>query len=232
MGRNIAPLAPAVQFGPDAGMKLGPAAFATALLIAAFSALINALDLQQGALAVGLPAAILDRLPYFTIWTNWMVMATFLWMVGTGRLAGNWWLGGLTLWIGITGAVFQLLLRGAPATGLHFWVDLAHHGLVPLLVLLWWLAFAPKWPMPWLNAVTWLVWPLLYCVAAVARGLVSHQWSYYFINVDELGWWPGFAQSVGQLLLAFFIAGLVLVAVARAIAGVTGENRRAQGQGR
>lgn len=206
-------------------MKLTQAAYATAFVIAAYSTVINALDIERGLLTVGLATAMADRLPFFTIWTNWLVMATFLWMLATGRMGRVWWMGGLTLWIVITGTVYQLLLREEGLTGVRFIVSLSHHGIIPALVLAWWLAFAPKWPMPWANAVTWLVWPALYATIIVVRGQLTDHWTYYFINVAELGW-PAFWISVAKLAAAFFAAGLVTVATARAIAGVSGENRR------
>ncbi|WP_254919045.1 Pr6Pr family membrane protein [Oceanicola sp. 22II-s10i] len=154
-------------------------------------------------------------LRFFTILTNLMVALTFSLAAVAAVKPGAWWGGGLTLWIGIVGVVnYALLYR--PLTGLDFWADTGLHGVVPVAVFLWWAVSGDKRGLRWPVAVTWLVWPAVYVVYAQARGAVDGVYPYFFTDPGRVGW-DGVVVWSLFLCLAFFLAGVVLVWLARVL---------------
>ncbi len=84
----------------------------------------------------------------------------------------------------------------------------------PLGYVLYWLLFAPRSPLRWKDAVTWLAYPGVYLVYILARGAVSGLYPYPFVDVNELGY-AGVFTRAGIFLLVFLGMGLLVVAVAR-----------------
>ncbi len=167
--------------------------------------------------SVGVTLWVLAR--FFTILTNLLVALTFTTMALGGTRPPAGWLAALTLWILIVGVVYHGLLADYSKTGLDFFADHATHTLVPLGTALWWFAFARHIAFPWKLAFIWLAWPLLYVAYAILRGLFDGQYPYFFIDLSVLT--PGqVALNALGLCIAFWIAGLAMIAVARARAKV------------
>ncbi|KFE34000.1 Pr6Pr family membrane protein [Thioclava atlantica] len=157
---------------------------------------------------------------YFTIWTNSLMGLAFGYMVWTRRMIGQGWLAALMLWIIIVGAVYHLLLAGdTPLHGLDWLSNLLYHTVAPVLVPVWWLAFAPKRALQQQHAALWLAWPLVYLVYAVIRGLETGFYPYFFLDLSKLGW-GGLALWCAKFLIAFWIGGLVIVALGRGLARI------------
>ena len=161
------------------------------------------------------PEVVWWMLRYFTILTNALVAATFLRMVLTGRTARAAWLGGLTLWIGIVGVVYHLLLA-RELTGFALVTDHMVHTVVPGLTVLYWLGFAPKGGLRLAHAGQWILWPLLYVIYALIRAQVDGVYPYFFVNLDTQGW-PGVLRWSALLCGSFYIAGLAQIALARVL---------------
>jgi hypothetical protein len=152
---------------------------------------------------------------YFTILTNGLVGLTFGWLAITGRYGLPKWLGGVALWIGITGVVYHLLLAGDKIrTGLDFWADFGVHTAVPIAVVLWWLAFAPRRGLGISAAALWMLWPLIYVTYALLRGSMDGIYPYFFTNPVKIGWDGVFIWSA-ILCGSFFVAGLLQIFIAR-----------------
>ncbi|MBV7377327.1 Pr6Pr family membrane protein [Maritimibacter dapengensis] len=188
------------------------ALLAWAGLIAQF---IVSLEINDG--RFGLTFWVLAR--YFTILTNLLVALTFTAIAASGGRAPAGWTAALTLWILIVGVVYHTLLADYSKTGLDFFADHATHTFVPLLTALWWFAFARHVAFPWRLAVIWLIWPLLYVSYALIRGAFDGIYPYFFIDLGVFTPQQVALNSVG-LCLAFWLAGLVMIAVARARARV------------
>ena len=172
------------------------------------------LNLPENNGSVG--AALWQMMRYFTILTNALVailLALHIWY----RPQSASLLAGTTLAISIVGVVFHLLLSHlVDLEGIEILIDLAFHTFVPLMTFVWWVFFAPKSPLSYVSPLSWLIWPGVYAVYAVARGKIDSEYPYYFLNLGELGW-GGLAVSVGQFLLAFLVAGYALYGLARLI---------------
>ena len=123
----------------------------------------------------------------------------------------------ITVVMVVIGLGYHLLLAGIWAhQGPAWWADQGLHTAVPVLVVVWWLAFAPKSGLKWYDAVRWLIWPVLYADYALVRGLASGFYPYPFLDISVLG----VAQvmiNVGILLAVSLALGLLFVAVARVI---------------
>ena len=152
---------------------------------------------------------------YFTIWTNTLVGILFGVMVWRKRMLPPALLGALTLWIIIVGAVYHLLLAGdAPLHGLDWLENFLFHTAAPILLPIWWLLFAPKRALQWRDAGLWLLWPAIYLVYAVFRGIETGFYPYFFLNLTQLGW-NGLAIWCAQFVIAFWLGGLVIIALGR-----------------
>mgnify|MGYP005853097323 CR=1 FL=1 len=146
---------------------------------------------------------------YFTVLTNVLVAG------GMGLVAMRWKIpAGLAfagaLAIMMVGLIYHVLLaRLNNPVELAWWADQGLHTVVPLLALMWWLAFAP---MPeWRALAGGLVWPLVYVVSAMVRGAVTGFWPYPFLDVAQLGW-SGVALNLCGMVLAFIAVGAALIA--------------------
>lgn len=190
--------------------------FAALIALVALAAVTSQLVVTFDATG-SLPATLWIVGGFFTVLTNVLVLVTFAGAAATGTLPGPYWIGGLTLWILIVGAVYHTLLAGIwSPTGLQWWADQGLHTATPLLTLAFWLTFAPKAPLPWRNAVLWLWWPLLYVSYALIRGLVTGAYPYPFIDLNVLTYGQLVVNTIG-LSGAFYLGGLALIAIARGL---------------
>ena len=91
-------------------------------------------------------AALWAMLRFFTVLANLLVALLFTGIaLGWRRTGGPFLLGGVTLAILLVGIVYGLLLNGLLAlSGGAALADVLLHKVTPVLVPLWWLAFAPK----------------------------------------------------------------------------------------
>jgi hypothetical protein len=83
----------------------------------------------------------------------------------------------------------------------------------------YWLLFGRKKGLQWRNAFAWLLYPLAYFAYALGRGLVDGKYPYPFMDLNKVS--PLMALRNGLAIgLAFLLAGLAMIAVARGLAGV------------
>lgn len=198
-------------------MRHHTAARRIALLIALTAGLSV---LAQGTYAYGnlaqpdLAGEIWRMAGYFTILTNIGILAHYAALaMGRGFSAARH--GGLMVAIGMVGLYSHSATAGTtPPPGLGWWADLGLHTAVPLMVALWWVAFAPKAPLRWPVTLLWLVWPLAYFTYAIARGMLTGFWPYGFLDLHQLG--PAAVlHNVARIAAAFAVLSAMVFAVAR-----------------
>lgn len=149
---------------------------------------------------------------YFTILTNLLVALM------TALVALRWRVpGGLAyaavLAIVMVGLVYHTLLAGLnDPQDLAWWADQGLHMAVPLLMLGWWLMFAPA--PRWQALISGMIWPMVYLIYALLRGGVTGFWPYPFLDAARLGW-GGVALNSAGMVLAFTGVGTVLIALKR-----------------
>ena len=164
-------------------------------------------------------AAVWAMLRYFTILTN-LIAALLFTAIALGRAPGRlpFLLGGATLAILLVGIVYALLLRGLlELSGGARLADFLLHTATPVLVPLYWLAFAPKGGLarrdPWL----WALYPLAYFVYALARGAAEGLYAYPFLDAGRLA--PAeIALNALVMAAGFLLAGHGLLRLDRRLA--------------
>lgn len=176
---------------------------------------LGALTLQTYIDVTGLKdtliSAIWSQSRYFT---NLMVFAVgaffaIIFVRNSGRFAG--WHAALTVWIVIVGVVYHVLLANThyPEGG-DVVVNLFQHTIVPILVVGFWLTFAPKSGLNFKLPLIWLICPLGYVSFALSRGLADGKFPYFFLNPDKIGW-AGVGLYIVGLGAAFYVLGAAIV---------------------
>jgi len=164
-------------------------------------------------------ATIWALLAYFTITTNLLVAFLFGWIAlrgGVRELA--WLLAGTALSILLVGVVYEVLLSSLyHLSGAAAFSNVLVHRLTPVLVPLYWLAFAPKGRLASRDPLLWGVYPLAYLAYALARGQLAGVYAYPFIDVAHLGW-ARTALNVALITLGYLIVGWALVLLDRRLA--------------
>ncbi len=167
----------------------------------------------------GVAAALYGYFRFFTILTNVFVaglMSATAWRLLARRpLPGAGFYAAALVYAAVMSATYEILLRRLwSPRGLQFATDLAMHDIVPALLLLFWLTYAPKAPLRWRDPLHWLEYPAVYFVATELAGLAGADYPYPFLDLDRLGWQPVLLIG-GGFLATFYGLGLAVVALAR-----------------
>jgi hypothetical protein len=176
-----------------------------------------------------------NRVVYFTAQSNLIVLAYFVgalyWMVArkTVEPPAPRWRGAITLWILITCLISHFLLNhganplpGLVASGsgvaLANWSLFLVHYVVPVLVLVDWVAFGPHRVVRWSDIPLWIAYPLGYGLMIEARGAlfpaVPTRYPYFFLDPGGHGYgWVGLQFL--QLAVVFGALGAAVVGLDR-----------------
>lgn len=150
---------------------------------------------------------------YFTILTNGLVGVLLARHVFGAKDHADW-LMTATLSIALVGLIYQtLLVPEVPLTGPGWWTDFAFHAAVPVLTVMWWLAYAPK-PQTLKALPKWLIWPAGYCLYALIRGGFDGRYPYFFLDAGTFGM-ARIAMNCLGFLAVFALAGAGLWALGR-----------------
>lgn len=170
----------------------------------------------QGARFTSVPSLIFNVFCYFTVQSNVIVGVT------TALLARRldhpsttfrvFRLAGLVA-ITITFVVFhQALAALQDLHGAAAVADLLLHTVVPVLVVLGWVAFGPRGMVTWRVAGLAVVFPVCWVAFALVRGALIDFYPYPFVDVHALGYLPviGNVVIIGVLFFALAAAAVVL----------------------
>jgi len=121
------------------------------------------------------------------------------------------------VYISIVAVVYSLFLRSVVnAQGWHLISDHIVHDIVPAVFVLFWLVYAPKRDVRWLDPLKWLVVPVIYMAYCLARGAIGNWYPYWFADVTKLGY-PTALRNAGLVLIAFLIFGFIYAAIAKVL---------------
>lgn len=158
---------------------------------------------------------------FFTILTNVLaaVCETVL-VVAPGSRMGRW-LGrvsvqtAIAVYIFVVGMVYNVILRSSwSPQGWQRLVDELLHVVLPLGFLLFWILHTPKAGLTARLIPGWLVYPFVYAVYVMFRGVFAGWYPYPFLDVTKLGY-PRVGLNVAGMVVFFFLCSLLAVGLGR-----------------
>jgi hypothetical protein len=158
---------------------------------------------------------------FFTVVVNGViaVITTAIAVAPGSRLARRFQNGSVltaaAVYISIVAVVYSLFLRSVVnAQGWHLVSDHIVHDAVPTVFVLFWLVYAPKRDVRWIDPVKWLVVPILYIAYSLIHGALDNWYPYWFADVAKLGY-PTALKNSAFVLIAFLIFGFIYAAIAK-----------------
>ncbi|QEC79108.1 Pr6Pr family membrane protein [Mucilaginibacter ginsenosidivorax] len=202
--------------------KLSKPAFIYAILLALivwFSVVLQffistAAYMQQGRTFGG---AIVQIISFFTVLSNILVGLCLVAAVLNKASALKNFFGSssvntaVALYITIVGLIFNTVLRSiVHLQGLFALTNELTHVFNPIAFVVFWLFFAPKTKLSWLQAAAWLWYPLLYLIYVLIRGAIYHFYPYPFVDADKLGYQQVAVNSF-FVMVAFLLFGCLFL---------------------
>ena len=182
-------------------------------------------------LLIGQYASIAEELfvyfGFFTVWTNILIALAFTApLLDQDRKLYNFFMrpavrAALASYILMVSVVYHVLIvpywnpqgfTWVTATGLNT--------VMPILYIIDWLFFAEKRPIFYKHLPYWLIFPAVYGVTSIIRGLLTNVYPYPFLNVADLGIGNVLFNMFG-LVAVFAVVGPIFIAVARLISDRT-----------
>jgi hypothetical protein len=113
--------------------------------------------------------------------------------------------GAATLYMGITGLIYSLLLSNADVQTPLPWVNSVLHYVFPLFIVIDWLIDRSVRPLTFRQGLVFLVYPVLYLAYTLIRGPIVDWYPYPFIDPRERGY-----VFVAVMSLFVAVVGLAL----------------------
>ncbi|RKR74943.1 Pr6Pr family membrane protein [Frondihabitans australicus] len=181
--------------------------------------------ITQLVIAVQTHFGLVDFFSYFTTLSN--LFGSVVFVVGAvailrSRPLGPRWeaiRGASVVYLAFVGIVFNTLLANADLGGLKPWVNVVHHMVMPLVVVIDWLLLPPATRVRWRTAWLWVIVPVAYTVYSVVRGAIVDFYCYPFFNPARVGGYGGVALYCVVLLAAFIVLAIAVRAVGNALSG-------------
>lgn len=156
---------------------------------------------------------------YFTIESNLIGVAVFVWLIVNGKAARSKGLellrGAATVYLTITFLVVIFLLSGVDV-GLQLgWVDFALHKLFPVIVVLDWIVDPPTVRLSYRDTLVWLAYPLIWTGLTLVRGAADGWYPYPFLNPAN-GGYGQVAVTVVAVIVGYFVVAVGWIAVGNA----------------
>ncbi len=195
----------------------------TRRLLAALRFLVGAFTLVAVSIQLSIHIdhgyAVLNFFSYFTNLSNMLaalvlvVESTLTWR---GRELGLLWQlvrCASVVCMALVGIVFSALLRHVDLGSLLPWINIWLHYVMPLAVILDWLAFSPIRRIPYGTLGYLMTLPLAYLGYSLVRGAAIGWFAYPFLNPAN-GGWAAVSVTCAIIALVFVATSFALVAVA------------------
>lgn len=148
---------------------------------------------------------------YFTIESNIIAVIT---LAIAGRYAWQGesprWLellrGAATIYMTITGIVYNLLLSNIDVNTPIPWINVVLHYTIPTIMVIDWLVDLPRTRVPVRTSLIWLGFPLLYLVYSLIRGPIVDWYPYPFLDPRVSGYGTVAAMALAIAAGAFVFA--------------------------
>jgi hypothetical protein len=156
---------------------------------------------------------------YFTILSNLLIALSLTFSIFLPKTKTGIFFSSLsvqtaiTLYVFIVALVYNIVLRGIwIVTGWQLIVDNMLHVLNPILNILYWLRYSEKEKLSWKDGIYWTIFPFLYLIYSLIRGVITNWYPYPFLNAVQIGY-KTVLVNVGVMIIVFFIIGLLLIAL-------------------
>ena len=169
-----------------------------------------------------IPEAMIRFFSYYTILTNTLCAVYYtIWVFGKPAGAASFIrrsssATAILVYIMVVGLVYQIILRHTwDPQGLQKLIDELLHTLNPLFFLVYWWVFVRKASrLRWTMLGSWLIYPFLYLVFILLRGMASGFYPYPFVDAGTIGYTKVFMNSL-ILLLVFSFLSLLFISLTR-----------------
>jgi len=160
---------------------------------------------------------------YFTVWANILIALAFTApLLNPDKKLANFFMrpavrAALATYIFMVSVVYHMLI--VPYWNPQGFTWLTATGLntvMPILYIIDWLFFAEKRPIFYKHLPYWLIFPAVYGVTSIIRGLLTNVYPYPFLNVAELGIGNVLFNMFG-LVAVFAVVGPIFITVANLI---------------
>ena len=154
--------------------------------------------------------SVVNFFSFFTIQSNIIgaIAVTTAALAGPA-IRGSVWLsqlrGAATLYMGITGMIFSLLLSGADVQTPIPWVNSTLHYIFPLFIVIDWLVDRSVQPLTFRQGLVFLAYPVLYGAYCLIRGPIVDWYPYPFLDPRVHGY-----LFVAVMMIFVAIVGLAL----------------------
>jgi len=154
--------------------------------------------------------SVVNFFSFFTIQSNIIgaVAITIAALAGPAARGAIWLSqlrGAATLYMGITGMIFSLLLSGADVQTPIPWVNSTLHYVFPLFIVIDWLVDRSVRPLAFRQGLVFLVYPVAYGAYCLIRGPIADWYPYPFLDPRLHGY-----LYVVVMMVFVAIVGLVL----------------------
>ena len=166
-------------------------------------------------------------LGYFTVWANVLIALAFTApLLNPDSKLADFFMrpavrAALATYILMVSVVYHMLI--VPYWNPQGFTWLTATGLntvMPILYIIDWLFFAEKRPIFYKHLPYWLIFPAVYGVTSIIRGLFTNVYPYPFLNVAELGIGDVLFNMFG-LVAVFAVVGPIFIKVAHLISDRT-----------
>ena len=193
------------------------AAIAYRFFFAALS--LAALFTQLFLVTIALGHSVVNFFGYFTILGN--LFASIVFIVSAIRLLQGksstaldvGIRGASVVYIAFIGIVFSTLLRDVDLGSLIPWVNIVHHYVMPIVVVLDWIIWPPQRKLDWKAVGLWMIFPVVYVVVSLVRGAITGFYPYPFFDPTVQGGYGGVAIYCAVMVVAFVLLAIAVRAI-------------------
>jgi Co/Zn/Cd efflux system component len=121
----------------------------------------------------------------------------------------------IAVYIAVVGLVYNVVLRFLwNPEGMQQLVDELLHTFIPIAFVAYWFFFVAKKELTWTSFIPWLIYPLVYCIYILIRGVFSDFYPYPFMDVSKLGFGKVLVNSL--IVTAVFLGfSLLFIGIGR-----------------
>ena len=160
---------------------------------------------------------------YFTVWANILIALAFTAsLLNPDRKLFNFFMrpavrAALASYILMVSIVYHMLIAPYWNPQGFTWVTATGlNTVMPILYIIDWLFFAEKRPIFYKHLPYWLIFPAVYGMTSIIRGLLTNVYPYPFLNVTEIGIGNVLLNMLG-LVAVFGVVGPIFIALAHLI---------------